>query len=158
MVLAKRIIGISLALLALDQITKIVARALEPSNAFFDLAWNTGASFGIFPGNNSFFLTLSLIVLVLLVKPIRESTGNEQLALVFFWTGVLGNAIDRAVYGAVTDFINVLSFVNFPIFNVADALISLSAAYLAGATILASYHGWDFRKNGKNTRVKNTKK
>jgi len=157
MVLSKRLILLATGLLVLDQVTKAIARAVQPQNAFFDLAYNTGASFGIFPGYNSFFLTLSVIVLVLLARPIVQSTGREQVALLLFWTGVFGNGIDRLLFGRVTDFINVLSFVNFPLFNVADALISLSAAYLAGTTVLAFYHGWDFKKNNKDTKSKKKK-
>lgn len=164
MVLSKRLITLGVGLLALDQVTKAVARAVQPQNAFFELTYNSGASFGIFPGYNGFFLTLSVIVLVLLARPILRAEGREQLALALFWLGVFGNGIDRVLFGHVTDFINILSVVHFPIFNIADALISLSAAYLAGQAVLEFYHGWQFKRGGEkpathsNARAKTKKK
>jgi len=41
--------------------------------------------------------------------------------------GAMGNLIDRLIYGTVTDFISVGSF---PVFNVADACISIGVAIL----------------------------
>lgn len=44
--------------------------------------------------------------------------------------GAMGNLIDRLIHGTVTDFISVGSF---PVFNVADACISIGVAILVAA-------------------------
>ena len=50
-----------------------------------------------------------------------------RLALSMQLGGALGNLIDRLTIGHVTDFISVG---NFPVFNVADASITIGAALL----------------------------
>jgi signal peptidase II len=53
-----------------------------------------------------------------------------RLALVLQFGGAIGNLLDRATYGPVTDFISVGSF---PVFNVADSCISVGVALLVAA-------------------------
>jgi signal peptidase II len=50
-----------------------------------------------------------------------------RLALCLQFGGALGNLIDRLHQGYVTDFV---SFMNFAVFNVADACISIGVAIL----------------------------
>ncbi len=149
MVLSSKEWALGVGLLVLDQVTKIIARTTEPSNSLFELTTNSGAGFGILQGQNSFLLALSGIVLILLARAVWNAHGREQTALLCFWIGVAGNAIDRILFGHVTDFINIFDWFNFPIFNVADALITISAAYLAGTMLRSIYHGWDFQKSSK---------
>jgi lipoprotein signal peptidase len=144
MVLTAKDWALGAALVALDQGTKALARMTTPSGTLFELTWNTGAGFGILAGHNTALLALSIVVLALLAKPLWAAEGREKTALLLFGVGVIGNSIDRVVFGAVTDFINVFSWFNFPIFNVADALITLGAAYLAATYLRSVYHGWGF--------------
>jgi signal peptidase II len=45
--------------------------------------------------------------------------------------GALGNLYDRAVYGTVTDFVEIYAGTHFfPAFNVADSAVSVGAALL----------------------------
>ena len=69
----KFILFLSLPLYALDQLTKqLVLRFISPWDArtvvpdFFTLVnvTNTGAAFGSFKGNNTFFVVISIIALV----------------------------------------------------------------------------------------------
>jgi signal peptidase II len=50
----------------------------------------------------------------------------QNLAIVLFFSGALGNAIDRVIYKFVVDFIDIKWF-NFPVFNIADIAIVLGA-------------------------------
>ncbi len=50
-----------------------------------------------------------------------------RLALALQLGGALGNLTDRLIHGIVTDFISIGSF---PVFNIADASISIGSAIL----------------------------
>jgi signal peptidase II len=136
------ILFLSLPLYALDQLTKQwVLRSLSPYDArvvvpdFFNLVnvTNTGAAFGSFKGNNTFFVVISLIALVvvtvLLVRP-RRSDPWRDLSLALLLAGILGNLTDRLLYGHVIDFLLFNLHVRYadpwPAFNVADSCISIA--------------------------------
>jgi signal peptidase II len=111
---------------AADQITKLIALFTQPHNPLFFLTWNTGAGFGILQNKNTILLLIALAVLVLLYKPLTQANGYERIAYTALAAGITGNALDRLVHGAVVDFIRIGTF---PIFNVADSLISLSITF-----------------------------
>lgn len=95
----------------------------------FTLICNQGISYGLLQGDNiikRWILTLFAIVmsgiLFLLLRQTRDTPGRLAFALII--GGALGNAIDRARFGAVIDFINFNS-IGFPwVFNIADSAIS----------------------------------
>jgi signal peptidase II len=83
---------------------------------------NTGAAFGLFPGGQPLFVLTSLFVLFVIAAYWRRARPVEWpivIALAMVTAGALGNLIDRAVIGRVTDFFE-FAFVSFPVFNVAD--------------------------------------
>ena len=138
----KFILFLSLPLYALDQLTKqLVLRLINPYEArvvlpdFFSLVnvTNTGAAFGSFRGNNTLFIVISIIALVivvtLLVRPRRLDTLRD-LSLGLLLAGILGNLTDRLVYGHVIDFLLFDLHVRYadpwPAFNVADSCISMA--------------------------------
>jgi signal peptidase II len=138
----KLIVFLTLPLYALDQLTKHwVLRSINPYDArivvpdFFSLVnvTNTGAAFGSFKGNNTFFVVISIIALVvvtvLLVRPRRPDPWRE-VSLALLLAGILGNLTDRLLYGHVIDFLLVNLHVRFadpwPAFNVADSCISIA--------------------------------
>ena len=138
----KFIVFLSLPLYALDQLTKQwVLRFISPYEAniivpdFFSLVnvTNTGAAFGSFKGNNTFFIAISIIALVvvvtLLVRPRRPDTLRD-LSLALLLAGILGNLTDRLVYGHVIDFLLFNLHIRYadpwPAFNVADSCISIA--------------------------------
>ena len=138
----KFILFLSLPLYALDQLTKQwVLRSLSPYDArivmpdFFNLVnvTNTGAAFGSFRGNNTFFVVISVVALVvvtvLLVRP-RRSDPWRDISLALLLAGILGNLTDRLLYGHVIDFLLFNLHIRYadpwPAFNVADSCISIA--------------------------------
>jgi signal peptidase II len=120
--------------LVLDQLTKQLVRTfLDPPGTTvhiigsllqFTHVRNPGASFGMLPGHTPVFMAITLLVLVgvaiywFRVRP-RRTVLVTALALVS--AGAVGNLIDRALTGLVTDFIQIP--LDFPVFNVADMAI-----------------------------------
>jgi len=138
----KFIFFLSLPLYALDQWTKLmVLRSISPDEPrtvmpdFFNLVnvTNTGAAFGSFRGNNTFFIAISaialLVVLALLVRR-RPPDAWRDASLALLLAGVLGNLTDRLLYGHVIDFLLFDLHIPYahpwPAFNVADSCISIA--------------------------------
>jgi signal peptidase II len=104
------------------------------------LTWNKGISYGLFQQEGAFgqwaLLAFKVIAVALLWLWLARATGRlTALSLGLIIGGALGNAIDRAAYGAVADF--VLSYVNtvdfkfsWYVFNLADAAIVAGVAGL----------------------------
>src|SRR4030095_4174029 len=94
---------------------------------------NDVAAFGSFKGNNTFFVVISLIALVvvtvLLVRPHRLDRWRD-ISLALFLAGILGNLTDRLLYGHVIDFLLFNLHIRYadpwPAFNVADSCISVA--------------------------------
>ena len=97
------------------------------------LTWNTGISYGWFaqegPVGQGALLALKVVAVALLwIWLARASGALSAIALGLIIGGAIGNAIDRAIYGAVADF--VLLHVetatwrfNWYVFNLADVAI-----------------------------------
>lgn len=131
-------------LIAVDQITKFFAVVnLKDQNPWvlwngvFELQYleNRGAAFGILQGKKVFFVLISMIVLIaigyILIKtPYQKKYTKLHITLVFIASGAIGNLIDRIRYDYVIDFLY-FRLINFPIFNVADIYVTLSAIMLA---------------------------
>ena len=138
----KFILFLSLPLYALDQLTKQwVLRSISPYDArivvpdFFNLVnvTNTGAAFGTFRGNNTFFIAISIVALavvtVLLVRR-RPTDLWRDVSLALLLAGILGNLTDRFLYRHVIDFLLFNLHIRYadpwPAFNVADSCISIA--------------------------------
>ncbi len=92
---------------------------------------NSGAAFGMFQSGSLVFTILAFLVIgaILYYYP-RVEAGDWPLriAMGMQLAGALGNLIDRLTQGGqVTDFISVG---NFPVFNIADASISVGVVVL----------------------------
>jgi signal peptidase II len=146
-----RILGVSFAIVLLDQITKQVMDgwlglcqpyACERQHIlpFFQLVvlYNEGAAFSFLAdagGWQRWVLSgVSLIVSIGICIWLLRLTSEQRIlrwSLALILGGALGNLIDRALFGHVIDFL-VLYYdpYYFPAFNVADAAISLGACGL----------------------------
>jgi signal peptidase II len=157
----KYILFLSLPLYVLDRITKyLVLQSIDPRFPktiipdFFNLVniTNTGAAFGSFRNNNTFFIGIScvaaLLALILLLARPRSTQPAENrsvwmisnrwrdVSLALLLAGVLGNLTDRLLYGHVIDFLlfdfgsHVPSFLHpWPAFNVADSCICIAVIF-----------------------------
>jgi signal peptidase II len=149
----KFILFLTLPLYALDQLTKqCVLRSISPYDArivvpdLFHLVnvTNDGAAFGSFKGNNTFFIGISILALVvvtvLLVRSHRADLWRD-ISLALLLAGILGNLTDRLLYGHVIDFLLFNLHVRYadpwPAFNVADSCISIAVALF----IIHSFRG-----------------
>ena len=93
---------------------------------------NTGMAFSLFSEHTWVLTILSAAVAValttlLLSRFITHPFGRISLSLVI--AGALGNLIDRAAFGFVTDMFRTL-FIRFAIFNVADIFITVGGVML----------------------------
>lgn len=135
---------IAIVIVLLDQWTKTLVRINIPQGASWlpdSLLWlspyarivhwyNTGAAFGMFKDASTILTVLAFIVIgaILFYYPqVSRDDWSLRLALSMQLGGAIGNLIDRLTIGHVTDFISVG---NFPVFNIADASISVGAVVL----------------------------
>lgn len=127
------------AVLAADRATKLWAmRDLRlngpvPVLPFFELAYveNTGAAFGLGRGANAFFVVVSSVLIVVLLRFLRKWPKDDpwlQWGGMLVLAGAVGNLYDRLAYRYVVDF---LYLHHWPVFNVADSCITVGAVMLA---------------------------
>lgn len=138
--------GLAALVIVLDQLTKWWVLAVlrlpvgETLPVFgplqFTRIWNEGVSFGLFQAGSDLvrwaLVVFSLLVAVLLAawaRGVGRLLPAAGLGLVI--GGAIGNAIDRARFGAVVDFIDVQRIGFFPwIFNIADSGITIGVILL----------------------------
>lgn len=95
------------------------------------MVWNEGVSFGFLQARHDLArwgLTAFALVVALALAAWARRADRRLLgvALGLIIGGAVGNAIDRARFGAVVDFIDVSALGFFPwVFNVADAAITI---------------------------------
>ncbi len=116
---------------------KLVIYVLNPW-LNFRMAWNKGVNFGLF-ANSAEVMRWGLIALALVISGwvwlwiARSEEGlRARIAAGLLIGGALGNVVDRVLYGAVADFLNVsVPGLHNPFsFNVADISIFIGAAGL----------------------------
>lgn len=130
------------ALVAVDQIIKVLTRALIPLGERITLipgvvgltyVQNTGAAFSSFTGGTRLLSLLSLAMTVLLGVAIAKNWLKHpfaQWSMAVIMAGAFGNFIDRAFLGYVTDMVDTL-FMTFAVYNFADICVVLGVIALA---------------------------
>lgn len=155
----KKLILFTCLFVFIDQISKglinlfmYVGQSITMIPNFFDITYvhNTGAAFSILAGNRWILIILAIIALnVIYYFFIKEKslTNKECLIYALLIGGILGNVIDRLLYGYVMDFLAFTFFgYSFAIFNFADTFIVI-------AVILLIWESWRGSKC-KNSLVK----
>jgi signal peptidase II len=137
------LLGLAGIIILLDQWTKSLVRTnLGISEIWAPWDWllpyarivhwqNTGAAFGILQSFGGIFAVLAVLVAIAILYYFPQVPREDwalRLAMVMQFGGAVGNLIDRITQGgAVTDFV---SLGRFPVFNVADASISIGVVVL----------------------------
>lgn len=119
---------LAFAVFFLDQVTKQIVRIrqLSTSGHFLDITFtsNTGSLFSLFDsaaGINTIFIIVSILALAILVVVVHKKYETAlHLPFALIMGGILGNLLDRILFGAVLDWINIHFW---PIFNIADSAI-----------------------------------
>ncbi len=100
----------------------------------FRMAWNRGVNFGLLSSESEatrwILIAVALIISGwVLVWVRREGGGRAQIAAGLLIGGAMGNVVDRIVYGAVADFLNMscCGIDNPYSFNLADIAIFIGA-------------------------------
>ncbi|KAJ53406.1 signal peptidase II [Clostridium tetanomorphum] len=139
----------------LDRLTKIWATKELSSGEniviikdFFQFSYleNNGAAFGIFRDKSVFLITITLVVVIgIIVYLFRYKPQSKllRMSLAFVISGAIGNLIDRIQYKYVVDFISLhyKDAYYFPIFNIADILVTLGTLLLALFVIKEDEYG-----------------
>ena len=120
----KQFILIALLIVILDQLTKFFLTDVH--KGIINYTTNTGAAFSILTGQNLLLMVIAVIVGVI-VFIFAKKYKEYRLPLSFVLGGIIGNLIDRIVFGYVKDFID---FKVWPIFNVADSFNVIGVALL----------------------------
>lgn len=139
----KKIIPISIICLLLDQISKLfivnnlmLNESHSVINNFFNitLVYNDGAAWSILSGNRLLLIFISLIALVVIYSLFIKNKELGKFEIIIYGLligGIIGNLIDRVLYGYVIDFLDFKIFnYNYPVFNIADCCIVISAILL----------------------------
>ena len=140
-----RCLAIAIITLLLDQMSKWLALTHlqmgvpEPVFPFLNwlLLFNPGAAFSFLAQGSGwqrwFFTSLGLLASIYIVVMLRKNQEDSLLcvALSLILGGALGNVLDRLMYGAVVDFID-LHYANWhwPAFNIADSAICIGAVLI----------------------------
>ena len=95
---------------------------------------NTGAAWGVFSGQTSLLIAVSVIMIVALFvfnHFVKNKTSFYCLSFGFIIGGAVGNLVDRIAFSFVRDFIFLDFMPNFPIFNLADSFLCIGAVMMA---------------------------
>ena len=141
-------------IVAADQITKYLTVAFIPLSErisfiprVLNLTYvrNTGAAFSSFEGQQWLFALIFLVFTGLILfeyfkKPMAFTTF-ERWCIAAIYGGGLGNMIDRIRMGYVVDMIET-SFMDFPVFNVADCIITSGCILLMAHLVFFNKEFW----------------
>ncbi|SDJ03283.1 signal peptidase II [Salimicrobium halophilum] len=141
--------GLSLLIIAIDQITKWLVTVLMDvgeqvpvvdSFLYLTSHRNEGAAWGILQGQMTFFYIITVIIVAFLIYYLHTQ-GKENkatgVALALLLAGAIGNFIDRLFRKEVVDFVDMyIGSYNYPIFNVADASLTIGVILFLIATLM----------------------
>ena len=139
----KRLGILSFILIIIDVIIKVVVDkcmniydTIKIIPNFFNIMYvrNTGAAFSIMENSRVLFIVIGIIAIYLIWRFfIKDKQLNNYYIVIYSMliAGIIGNMIDRILYGYVIDYLsfNIFGY-SFPIFNLADTFIVVSIIML----------------------------
>ena len=148
------LLGAAATALLLDTVSKAWVRAhlalgeraeLLPGWLHLQHVQNRGAAWSVLAGHTTFLIVFTLVVIALLTFSAREIARQGALSATAFGLilgGAVGNFLDRARQGFVTDFFHFDTplpwLQTFPVFNVADSALTVGVTLLILAALLKS--------------------
>lgn len=142
MVTFMNMVFIILGLVLIDQVIKFILLntmnfydTITIVDNFFNikLVKNTGAAFSFLESNNTVLIIITLLILSIIIYLIVKDKFNhyEKIVISIIMGGIIGNLIDRIIYGGVIDYLSFKLFNSYmPIFNFADIVIVLGTILL----------------------------
>ena len=139
----KRLGILSFILIIIDVIIKVIVDkcmniydTIKIIPNFFNIMYvrNTGAAFSIMENSRVFFIVIGMVAIYLIWRFfIKDKQLNNYYIVIYSMliAGIIGNMIDRILYGYVIDYLsfNIFGY-SFPIFNLADTFIVVSIIML----------------------------
>lgn len=140
----KKLVIFSSIFVIIDQLIKLLVSNFIPYNKeisvinnFFYLTnvHNNGAAFSTFEGNLFFIMLMTIVSIVIVYYFFVKNQTLKKIDLLLvsmLYGGIIGNFIDRLLYGYVIDYLGFILINNyhFPIFNLADMCIVISVFLL----------------------------
>lgn len=148
----KQIIKYSFILILIDQIIKISISNISNITIiknFFNLTYveNTGAAFSILQSKRILLIVVAFVAIFLLYHYLIKNKDLKKIEILIYSLligGIIGNLIDRIVYGYVIDYLEFIILNHYiPIFNFADICIVIGTILFLYETI----------KEDKNARI-----
>ena len=134
-------------LVVLDQVIKYYVKmhmtegmSIPVINNIFHITYvlNPGAAFGLLENQRLIFIFVAVLLISIFLynyKRIIKLPVLTKVGAVFFLSGAIGNLIDRVDIGKVVDY---LDFRIWPVFNFADIIICVGAAFIIWELLMTS--------------------
>ena len=142
-----RMVAVAVAVVALDQLTKVGVRGAMDRGEQIDVLLgfqivnvrNTGIAFGLLANGGALLVIVTAVTLCVLLgwfatQPVRPGLW---IAIGVLVGGALGNLLDRLRHGEVTDFLDPPLW---PAFNVADIAITVGVVGLIAIAFRGDRH------------------
>ncbi len=122
-------------ILVIDQIVKVSIDSfwrineiitVIPNFFYFTKVYNDGAAWSILDGSIIILIIVAVLAFIFLINYQKHFQNKYRNIIAFglIYGGLLGNLVDRIIYGYVIDYIKILiGSYNFPVFNIADVAI-----------------------------------
>ena len=128
-------------LIVLDRLTKFISfYYCENANIvlikdYIEITYtkNAGGALGILNNQRFFFIFIAVLFICLILFFLFAMPNDKKFNALHIWVsfilaGIIGNMVDRCIYGNVIDIIYI-SKVDFPVFNLSDIYISLGIIF-----------------------------
>lgn len=132
----EKIYSVAAVLIIIDQFIKLFIKSkmnlfdkIDIIPNFFSIYYieNDGAAFSILGGATLILIIVSFVVLFLLDRFVTKENIKSKFGILSYgmvFAGIVGNLIDRCLYGSVIDYLSFYIFsYHFPVFNLADICI-----------------------------------
>lgn len=136
------------------------AKSIIPYIINFKSSQNTGAAWSIFSGSTIALIIITFVAIALITFYAIWSKNKSYLfniSISLILSGAIGNLIDRLIFGYVRDFIQFDFWKSFPIFNLADAALTIGVVCLCIYYLIQIIKEYKNKKNKDKNDDKNNK-